>query len=132
MYEGKFIFSQLMAHLPWKSFHRCVDRYRGDHKVQSFFCSQHFRAMAIAQLNRRSSLRDLVVCLRTHHDKLYHLGLPSGVSRSTLAKANENRDWRLYAEFAQHLIAQARPLYGPRRQRVGSSRNCLCPGFFHR
>ncbi len=69
--------------------------------------------MAIAQLNRRSSLRDLVVCLRTHHDKLYHLGLPGGVSRSTLAKANENRDWRLYADFAQHLIAQARPLYGP-------------------
>ena len=113
MYEGKLVFSQIMEHLPWKTFHRCVSRYRGDHKVHSFRCSQQFRAMAIAQLNRRSSLRDLVVCLRAHRDKLYHLGLSGGIARNTLAKANENRDWRIHADTAQHLIAQARPLYGP-------------------
>ena len=73
MYEGKFIFSQLMAHLLWKSIHRCVRRYQGDHKVQSFYCSQQYRAMALAQLNRRSRLRELVVCLCAHQDKWYHL-----------------------------------------------------------
>ncbi len=113
MYEGQFVFSQIMTHLPWKTFHRCVDRYRGDHKVRTFRCSQQYRSMALAQMCRRSSLRELVVCLRCHSDKLYHLGLSAGISRSTLAKANENRDWRIYADFAQRLIAMARPLYGP-------------------
>ena len=111
MYAGHLVFSQLMAHLPWKAFHRCVNRYQGDRKVHRFHCSQQYRAMAIAQMNRRSSLRDLVICLRAHPEKLYHLGFSSGISRTTLAKANENRDWRIYADYAQHLIAMARPLY---------------------
>ena len=113
MYQGKFVFSQIMDHSPWKTFHRCVQRYHGDHRVRSFTCSQQYRAMAVAQLNRRSSLRDLTICLKAHQDKLYHLGLSGGISRSTLADANENRDWRIYADYAQRLIDIARPLYGP-------------------
>ena len=112
MYEGQFVFSQIMAHLPWKTFHRCVLRYQGDRRVKAFMCTQQYRAMAVAQLNRRSSLRDLVICLRAHQEKLYHLGLVGGIFRSTLAKANEKRDWRIHADFAQHLIGIARPLYG--------------------
>ncbi len=111
MYDGKYVFSQIMAHQPWKAFHRCVSRYQGDHRVRAFGCSQQYRAMAIAQMNRRSSLRDLVICLKAHREKLYHLGLPAGISRSTLADANANRDWRIYADYAQHLINLARPLY---------------------
>ena len=111
MYQGQFVFSQIMAHLPWKTFHRCVSRCRGDRRIRTFSCAQQYRAMAVAQLNRRSSLRNLVICLRSHRDKLYHLGLSGGVYRNTLAKANEKRDWRIHADYAQHLIDLARPLY---------------------
>lgn len=97
---------------PWHTFDRSVSRYQGERRVRSFRCSQQYRAMSIAQLNRRSSLRDLVICLQAHQDKLYHLGFSGGISRSTLADANENRDWRIYADYAQRLIALARPLYG--------------------
>lgn len=113
MYQGQFVFSQIMDHSPWKTFHRCVRRYHGNRRVRSFSCSKQYRAMAIAQLNRRSSLRDLTICLKAHQDKLYHLGLSGGISRSTLADANEHRDWRIYADYAQRLINIARPLYGP-------------------
>ena len=113
MYQGKFIFSQIMDYSLWKVFHRCVQRYQGDHNVRKFTCSQQYRAMAIAQLNRRSSLRDLVICLKAHQEKLYHLGLYSGISRSTLADANESRNWCIYSDYAQCLIAETRPLYGP-------------------
>lgn len=113
MHSGKFVFSQVMDFAPWHTFDRCVRHYQGDRRVRSFRCSQHYRAMAIAQLTRRSSLRDLVICLRAHQDKLYHLGLSGGIHRNTLAKANERRDWRIYADYAQRLIALARPLYGP-------------------
>lgn len=113
MYTGKYIFTQIMDFVPWHTFDRCINRYQGNRSVRSFRCSHQYRAMSIAQLNRRSSLRDLVICLQAHQDKLYHLGLSGGVHRNTLAKANENRDWRMYADFAQRLIALARPLYGP-------------------
>ena len=112
MYSGKYIFTQVMDFSPWHTFDRCVSRYQGERRVRSFRCSQQYRAMSIAQLNRRSSLRDLVICLQAHQDKLYHLGFSGGISRSTLADANENRDWRIYADYAQRLIALARPLYG--------------------
>ena len=92
MYQGQFVFSQIMNHSPWKTFHRCVRRYHDDRRVRSFTCSQQYRAMVLAQLNRRGSLRDLTICLKAHQDKLYHLGLSGGISRSTLADANENRD----------------------------------------
>ncbi|MCY4347457.1 MAG: DUF4372 domain-containing protein, partial [Aestuariivita sp.] len=72
--------------MPWKTFNRIVDRYTGDHRIWSFRCTHQYRAMALAQLNRRRNLRDLVICLRAHGEKLYHLGIPNGVSRTTLAK----------------------------------------------
>ena len=88
MYQDQFVFSQIMTHLPWTTFDRCVQRYRGNRKVRSFRCSQQFRAMAIAQLTHRTSLREIEICLRAHAEKLYHLGFPNGISKSTLAKAN--------------------------------------------
>ena len=111
MPSGQFVFSQVMAQLPMKTFRRCVQRYHGNRYVKSFTCLDQFLCMAFAQLTYRESVRDFEVCLRAHRDKLYHLGLRGGVSRNTLAHANQQRDWRLYAEFAQTLIRQARPLY---------------------
>jgi Transposase DDE domain/Domain of unknown function (DUF4372) len=101
----------LMDHLPWKSFGRIVERYGGDHRIREFSCSNQFRCMAFAQFTYRESLRDIVTCLRAQSAKLYHLGIRGTVARSTLADANEARDWRIYAEFAQHLIRIARRLY---------------------
>ena len=111
MHVGKLVFAQLMEHLPWKTFGRIVERYGGDHRVRGFSCAQQFRCMAFAQLTYRESLRDIATCLRAQSAKLYHLGLRGTVARSTLADANEARDWRIYAEFAQHLIRIARRLY---------------------
>lgn len=111
MNDGQLVFSQMMAFMPLRSFRRCVEEYRGHHKVKSFSCLDQFYCMAFAQLTYRSSLRDIAVCLRARQSKLYHMGIRSKVSRSTLAKANENRDWRIYADFAQILIQNARELY---------------------
>lgn len=111
MNDGQLVFSQMMAFMPLRSFRRCVEKYRGHHKVKSFSCLDQFYCMAFAQLTYRSSLRDIAVCLRARQSKLYHMGIGSKVSRSTLAKANENRDWRIYADFAQILIQNARELY---------------------
>ena len=111
MYEGKIVFSQLMDHVPQHSFRRCVERFGGDRSVRSFSCQDQFRCMAFAQLTYRDSLRDTVTCLNAQQAKLYHMGIRGRVRRSTLADANERRDWHLYAAFAQILIAQARRLY---------------------
>ena len=111
MYSGKLVFAQVMEHLPLHSFRRIVTRYDGERKVQSFSCLDQFLCMAFAQLTFRESLRDIEACLRAHPTKLYHLGLRSAVARNTLANANAVRDWRIYADFAQSLIAIARPLY---------------------
>jgi hypothetical protein len=111
MYAGQLVFAQLMEHLPWQTFRRIVERYRGDHRVRDFSCANQFRCMAFAQLTYRESLRDIETCLRAHSAKFYHLGIRGAVARSTLADANERRDWRIYAEFAQHLIRIARRLY---------------------
>ena len=111
MYAGNFVFSQLMAHLPMHTFRRCVARYRGHHKVKAFTCLDQFLCLAFAQLTHRESLRDIETCLRAQHHKLYHLGFRSTVSRNTLAHANQTRDWRIYADFAQALIHTARQLY---------------------
>ena len=111
MHIGKLVFAQLMDHLPWKSFGRIVERYGGDHRVREFSCANQLRCMAFAQLTYRESLRDITTCLRAQSAKLYHLGIRGAVARSTLADANEARDWRIYAEFAQHLIRIARRLY---------------------
>src|SRR5271156_6622857 len=111
MNTGKTLFSQLMDCLPWSTFTRIVARYHGDHSVQTFPCTEQYRAMAFAQLTYRESLRDIEACLSAQPAKLYHMGFRGPIRRSTLADANETRDWRIYAEFAQRLIAQARRLY---------------------
>ena len=108
---GRTVFSQLIEHLPSKEFQKCVSRYRGDSYLKSFSCWDQFLAMAFAQLTYRASLRDIETCLRSMHGKLYHMGFRGRVARSTLADANESRDWRIYADFAQVLIGMARPLY---------------------
>jgi len=108
---GQTVFSQLIEHLPHKEFQKCVARYRGDHYLKSFSCWDQFLAMGFAQLTYRESLRDIEACLRSMQSKLYHMGFRGKVSRSTLADANELRDWRIYADFAQVLIGIARPLY---------------------
>ena len=111
MNAGKSIFSQVTDFLPWTQFQECVARYRGDYKLKSFSCWDQFLCMAFAQLTYRESLRDIEACLRANHSKLYHMGIRGRVSRNTLANANSVRDWRIYADFAQLLIAQARELY---------------------
>src|SRR5471032_251324 len=111
MYSGKTVFAQLMDCLPWSTFSRLVARYCGDHDVRTFPCVEQYRAMAFAQLTYRESLRDIEACLSAQPGKLYHMGFRGPVRRSTLSDANEVRDWRIYAEFAQRLIAQARRLY---------------------
>ena len=108
---GKTLFAQLMDFLPWKTFHRIVDRHNGDRYVKSMTCAEQFRVMAFAQLTYRESLRDIEVCLSAQSAKLYHMGLRQEIKRSTLADANEARDWRIHAAFAEHLIALARKLY---------------------
>ncbi len=111
MYSGKLVFAQLMAYLPRKVFRRCVARYRGEYKVQQFSCWDQYCCMAFAQLTGRESLRDIEACLRAQQAKLYHMGIRGRVSRSTLADANANRDWHMYADFAHILIHRARALY---------------------
>lgn len=111
MYTGKLVFSQAMDHLPQHTFRRCVQRYNGNHHVKSFTCQDQYRSMAFAQLTYRESLRDIAACLKAQQNKLYHMGIRSRVARSTLAEANEKRDWRIYADFAQSLIQTARRLY---------------------
>ena len=111
MYAGKLVFAQVMEHLPMKAFHRCVKHYSGNHKIKSFSCFDQFLCMAFAQLTYRESLRATETCLRSHSEKLYHMGIRGGISRNTLSNANKSRDWRIYADFAQALIRIARPLY---------------------
>jgi hypothetical protein len=111
MYTGKTMFAQLMDFLPWTTFARIVERYGGDHRVRTLSCAEQYRAMAFAQLSYRESLRDIEICLSVHAPKLYHMGFREPVRRSTLADANERRDWHIHAEVAQRLIAQARKLY---------------------
>ena len=111
MNHGKSIFSQIMDFLPQHKFRQCVNRYVGNYRVRSFTCFDQFMCMAFAQLTYRESLRDIECCLRAMNQKLYHMGIRGKVSRSTIAYANENRDWRIYCDFAQILIHQARQLY---------------------
>jgi lambda repressor-like predicted transcriptional regulator len=100
-----------MDHLPLHTFHRCVARCFGEHKVKRFSCLDQYLCMAFAQLTYRESLRDIEACLRAQSSKLYHLGIRGSVARNTLANANATRDWRIYCDFAQSLIATARSLY---------------------
>jgi hypothetical protein len=111
MNQGRTLFAQLFAHCSRFALDRCIRRYRGNHRVRSFSCRDQFLVMAFAQLTYRESLRDIEACLGAVPDRLYHMGIRGTVARSTLAEANEQRDWRIYADFAQVLIAEARRLY---------------------
>jgi hypothetical protein len=111
MHTGRFIFSELVSHLPHKEFQKCVARYDDSSQSRTFSHWDQYLTMAFAQLTYRESLRDIEACLRSVTDKLYHLGIRSKVARTTLADANESRDWRIFADFAQVLIRIARPLY---------------------
>ncbi len=111
MNSGRSLFSQLIDHLSLHEFRKCVARYDGNHRVRTFSCWDQFLSMLFAQLTYRESLRDIVACLRSQQPGLYHVGIRGSISRSTLADANESRDWRIYADFAQLLIRQARALY---------------------
>jgi len=111
MFTGRLIFSQVMDFMPLPTFRRCVIKYQGDFKTRKFSCLDQFLCMAFAQLTYRESLRDIEVCLRSQSKKLYHMGIRGNMSKSTLAEANEKRNWHIYAELAQNLIGTARKLY---------------------
>ena len=111
MNKGQTVFSQVIDFLPKKKFRQCVNRYNGDYRIRSFTCYSQFLCMAFAQLTYRESLRDIECCLRAMQSKLYHMGIRGTVARSTMADANEIRDWRIYGDFAQILIHEARNLY---------------------
>jgi len=111
MYRGKYVFAQIMEQVLQYEFSQCVARYSGERGVRHFTCFEQFLAMAFGQLAFRESLRDVVVCLSAHREKLYHLGFRSEIARATLADANEHRDWRIYRDYAALLIAKARRLY---------------------
>jgi hypothetical protein len=111
MNQGRTVFAQVMELISHNEFNRCLERYSGNQRVRRLSCWDQFLAMAFAQLTYRESLRDIEVCLGAHHNKLYHCGLSGPIKRSTLAEANENRDWRIYSDLAHSLISMARPLY---------------------
>jgi hypothetical protein len=111
MHQGRIVFSQIMDYLPSRHFKACVNRYRGDHRIRTFTCLDQFYCMSFAQLTGRESLRDIETCLRAVGPKLYHAGMKAKVSRTTLAKANEQRDWQIYRDIAMILINRARMLY---------------------
>jgi len=115
MNSGTYLFTQLMDSLPKRDFDRCVLKYRGNYRTRHFTCFDQFLCMAFAQLTYRHSLRDIETCLNSVQPKLYHLGIRGTIARNTLAKANQNRDWRIYADFAHILIAHARKLYARER-----------------
>lgn len=121
MHSGRIVFSQILEFMPRYEFKKCVQRYQGDYRIRKFSCYDQFLCMAFAQLTYRESLRDIETCLRALEKKLYHAGLRSKIARSTLAEANENRDWRIYADFAQMLIERARQLYS--RENFGVTLN---------
>lgn len=111
MNAGRTVFSQLIDFLPKKQFDKCVRRHRGNHRIKTFSCFDQYLCMAFAQVTYRQSLRDIETCLRAMQPKLYHCGIRGNVCRTTLAKANKNRNWRIYADFAHILINKARKLY---------------------
>jgi len=111
MHQGRIVFSQIMDYLPLRQFKACVNRYRGDHRIRKFSCLDQFYCMSFAQITNRESLRDIEVCLRAFGSKLYHSGMKAKVSRATLAKANEQRNWQIYRDIAMILIDRARTLY---------------------
>jgi hypothetical protein len=111
MNKGKYVFAQLNSFVSRYEFDKCVIRYQGDYKVRDFSCWCQFLCMMFGQLTHRESIRDIIICLKAHQKKVYHLGIKQTISHSTLTRANENRDWRIYQDFARFLIRITRPLY---------------------
>jgi hypothetical protein len=111
MNKGKFVFAQLMTYVNDYEFSKCVDRYQGDYRIRDLSCWNQFLYMAFGQITHRESISDIITCLNAHQKNAYHLGLKQVVVVSTLTRANENRDWRIYADFAQYLLGITRPLY---------------------
>src|SRR3989338_2291607 len=111
MHQGRYVFSQVMDVVVRYQLNQCVERYRGEYRVKHFSCWEQFLALSFGQLSFRESLRDIVVCLGAHHEKLYHLGFGKIIALSTLAKANERRDWRIWRDYAMVLIKEALTLY---------------------
>lgn len=111
MFEGQFVFSQLLEFLPRREFNACANKYDGNRRLRGFSCRDQFLCLGFAQLTYRESLRDIETCLRSLGSKLYHVGFRGNISRSTLADANRTHDWRIFADFAQVLIRRARKLY---------------------
>jgi len=111
MHQGKYIFSQIISLIPKYEFNKSVSRYNGDYRSRGFKSWSHFLCMIFGQLTYREGLRDTINCLGAHQGKLYHLGIKQLVAYSTLSRANENRDWRIWADFSNYLIKEARALY---------------------
>jgi len=111
MNQGKYIFSQIMDFVHYYQFNKCVEKYNGNYRTRNFTCRDQFLAMSFGQLSYRESLRDVVICLKAQKSKLYHLGFSSCFSKTSLARINENKDWRIYRDFAHILINEARKLY---------------------
>ena len=111
MYQGKFVFAQIFEYINKYEFNKCVDRYQGDYKVRDFSCWNQFLYMAFGQITHRESCNDIVTCLDAQRASVYHMGLKQIVAVSTLTRANENRDWHIYADFAKFLLNITRPLY---------------------
>lgn len=112
MNEGKYVFSQIISFIDHNDFNRCVTRYKGDRRTKHFSCWKQFLCMAFGQMTHRESLSDTVLCLNSNSRKLYHMGVGRAVTKTTLSRANETRDWRIFADFAMGLIDEARLLYG--------------------
>ena len=111
MNQGKYVFAQLNDFIVRYEFDKCVDRYQGNYRIRDFSCWNQFLCMMFGQLTHRESIRDIATCMRAHQNKIYHLGIKQAVSHSTITRANENRDWRIYADFGKYLIDLVRPLY---------------------
>ena len=128
MYHGKLVFAQAIDHLPHHTLRRCIQRYHGNYHIKRFSCQDQYRCMAFAQLTYRESLRDIEACLRAHSNKLYHMGLRSTVSRSTLADANEQRDWRIYAASTSTTTSASNSTTRSMHSTPRPS-TCVCPCF---
>ena len=111
MNQGKYVFAQINSLVVRYEFDKCVSRYRGNYKIRDFSCWNQFLCMMFGQLTHRESIRDIATCLKAHQNKVYHLGIKQAISHSTITRANESRDWRIYADYAKHLIGVVRPLY---------------------
>jgi len=131
MFSGKIVFAQLMEFVPMHVFRRCVITYQGNYNVRTFSCLDQFLCMAYAQLTYRESYRDIEACLRSQKQKLYHMGIRGKVSRSTMADANEQRDWRIYASLAHSLIVIARDLYSSEPFLAHLDETIYAPRLYH-